>query len=173
MVRGKGETVGAGALRAATGRDLDEWVAVLDAVGARAWSHAEIARHVAEAHGQTGWWAQGVTIQYEQHHGMRVPGQRSDGTFAANASRTVDGALPEVYARAVTLFTEAFGPATGSRATGARPTARWAAAEDGRVVVTAEAAGARIRVSAIHERLSGPDALEPAKAALAAVLANI
>jgi hypothetical protein len=135
-------------------------------------SHAEIARHVAEAHGQTGWWAQGVTIQYEQHHGMRVPGQRSDGTFAANASRTVDGALPDVYARAVAMFTDALGPAAADRATGARPTARWAA-EVGRVVVTAEVAGARIRVSAMHERLSGPDALDPAKAALVAVLARI
>ena len=37
------------------------------------------------------WWAQGVTVLYEQEIGRRKPGQRSDGGFSVTVSRTVPG----------------------------------------------------------------------------------
>lgn len=37
------------------------------------------------------WWAQGVTVAYEQIIGRRVVGQSCEGDFAASASRTVPG----------------------------------------------------------------------------------
>lgn len=84
------------AVRRATGRDWDEWTAILDDWGARDRSHTEIARHVVDDHNIDGWWAQSVTVGYERIRGMRKPHQRPDG-FSMSASKTV--AVP-----VVTLF---------------------------------------------------------------------
>jgi len=39
------------------------------------------------------WWAQGVSvaIAYEQHAGLRVPGQSSDGDFRTSTTKTFSG----------------------------------------------------------------------------------
>lgn len=37
------------------------------------------------------WWAQGVTVLFEQHIGRRALNQRCDGTFGTSASKTVPG----------------------------------------------------------------------------------
>lgn len=77
------------AVRAATGRGWDEWRSLLDAeLPARA-DHAAIAAHVEREYGVPGWWAQSVTVGYERMTGRRVRNQRTDGSFAANASRTL------------------------------------------------------------------------------------
>jgi hypothetical protein len=173
MVRAKDETVGDDALRDATGRGAAEWFAILDAAGATGWTHAAIARHLVDAHAVPGWWAQGLTVQYEQARGMRVPGQRADGTFAVSASATVDGPLDAASARMVAHVSATLGEPVSSRATGARPYARWDAPDGGSILVTAEVARERVRISGVHERLAGPDELPEAKAALAALLAGI
>ncbi|KAM9863429.1 hypothetical protein ACI1US_00747 [Leucobacter sp. BZR 635] len=81
------------AIERATGRPWDEWVAVFTAHGARSLSHAEIAKLALSTmpHGVENeeWWAQGVAIAYEQHVGLRVPGQSSTGSFRVSASRTI------------------------------------------------------------------------------------
>jgi hypothetical protein len=84
------EGVGDDAVRAATGRDRAEWYALLDEAGAATWPHKEVATWLVREHGVDGWWAQGVTVGYEQARGIRRPGQRQDGTFEASVSRTVD-----------------------------------------------------------------------------------
>jgi hypothetical protein len=76
------------AVREATGRDWAEWCAELDAWGATARTHTEIARHVNEAYGVPGWWAQSVAVGYERIRGLRAKYQRQDGTFVASASKT-------------------------------------------------------------------------------------
>jgi hypothetical protein len=76
-------------VRERTGRGWDEWFALLDAWGADERTHAEIASWLVTAHRVPGWWAQTVTVGYEQARGMRMPGQTSSGDFAANASKTV------------------------------------------------------------------------------------
>lgn len=81
------------AIERATGRPWDEWVAVFEAHGARSLHHAEIAK-LALSTMPPGieneeWWAQGVAIAYEQHAGLRVPGQSSTGSFRVSASRTL------------------------------------------------------------------------------------
>jgi len=76
-------------VRANTGRTWDDWFALLDAWGAAERPHPEIARWVAGEHGVGGWWAQGVTVAYEQARGLRAPGQRRGGLFEVNASKTV------------------------------------------------------------------------------------
>ena len=76
-------------VRRNTGRELDEWFALLDQWGAADRPHPEIARWLATEHAVPGWWAQGVTVAYEQARGLRAPGQRRDGDFSVSASKTV------------------------------------------------------------------------------------
>ena len=87
----------------ATGIPWETWTARLDALGARRMSHAQIARHVAEqltgVVANPGWWAQSVTVAYEQHTGARRPGQTGDGRFNVSAGRTLDGTADELLAR--------------------------------------------------------------------------
>jgi uncharacterized protein YndB with AHSA1/START domain len=84
-------------IRANTGRAWDEWFALLDAWGAAERPHPEIARWVAGEHGVGGWWAQGVTVAYEQARGLRAPGQRRGGLFEVNASKTVAVPVDRLY----------------------------------------------------------------------------
>ena len=77
-------------VRSSTGRTYDEWFKVLDKLGAKDRKHGEIARWLREEHDLDGWWAQSITGAYEQERGIRAPGQMADGTYTANASKTVD-----------------------------------------------------------------------------------
>lgn len=78
------------AIRRATGRGWDEWVAAIEAGPGRAAGHTAIAAWVHDEHGVGPWWAQGVTVGYERITGLRLPGQMTDGTFTVSRSRTVD-----------------------------------------------------------------------------------
>lgn len=88
----------AAAIERATGTPLAEWTARLDAAGARELGHREIARLLVDRHGVEEWWAQGVTVAYEQVVGLRVVGQTCEGDFAVSASRTVPGDMDAVLA---------------------------------------------------------------------------
>ncbi|WP_263170590.1 DUF4287 domain-containing protein [Streptomyces sp. SCSIO ZS0520] len=90
------EKVSDGALRAATGRGWADWFTALDDWGAAARSHTEIARHVREAHGVGGWYAQSITVGYEQQRGLRAAGQSRDGEWQASASTTVNTSAARV-----------------------------------------------------------------------------
>ncbi|MGH8882099.1 MAG: DUF4287 domain-containing protein [Stackebrandtia sp.] len=85
------------ALATNTGRGWEEWFAILDAWGGTEHKHGEIAAFLVEEHGVDGWWSQGITVGYEQERGMRRPGQMADGTFTANASKTIDVASGIVF----------------------------------------------------------------------------
>lgn len=78
------------AIRENTGHGWDEWVALVDAGPGRDAGHTAIAAWVAGEHGVPGWWAQSVTVGYERITGLRVPGQRPDGTFSVSRSRLLD-----------------------------------------------------------------------------------
>jgi hypothetical protein len=153
-------------VRANTGRGWDEWFALLDRWGAVERAHPEIARWLATEHGVGGWWAQGVTVAYEQARGLRAPGQDRDGSFTVNASKTVavpverlfeafaDQDLRERWLPGATLEVRTAQPGRSLRA-------NW---EDGstRVVVGFTALGeAKSQASVAHERL--PDADTAAK----------
>lgn len=91
------------AIENATGRTWDDWLRVMDEVGANDMSHKELATKVqAELEGVTdnpGWWAQTVTVAYEQHIGRRAPGQAQDGTFQASVSRATPLGMEELMER--------------------------------------------------------------------------
>lgn len=80
-----------------TGRTWDEWFALLDEWDATARTHTEIARWLVDEHGVAGWWAQTVTVTYEQERGMRAPGQRSDGSYGVSASKTIEAPVDALY----------------------------------------------------------------------------
>ncbi len=74
-----------------------EWLLFLESIGAKNLSHKEIAQHVHNklkaSHENSGWWAQGITVAYEQHIGRRKPGQTNDGFFQVAVSKTLAGTI--------------------------------------------------------------------------------
>lgn len=86
-----------------TGTPFREWVRIIDDAGGRDLDHTGIARMLVDQHHVGGWWAQGITVSYEQWIGRREEGQSSTGDFSASASRTVPGAMDAV-ADAFDLF---------------------------------------------------------------------
>jgi len=110
------------AVRAKTGRSWSQWVATLDAEGAAALPHRDIARRLREEHGLPGWWSQMVTVGYERLRGLREKGQRRGGTWDVGKSKTVPVPIARLYA--------AFGAARRRRwLAGARPIVRKATRE--------------------------------------------
>lgn len=76
------------AILKATGRTWLEWVDLLDGFGAASKPHREIVAHVYSLGRVSGWWSQSVTVGYERIRGLRERGQRRDGAWEANKSRT-------------------------------------------------------------------------------------
>ncbi len=85
------------AVRAKTGRTWKQWVRELDSVDAIAKSHKEIAKHVYDSYDVSGWWAQTVTVGYERIRGLREIGQKCDGSFDANKSKTFAVPVTKLY----------------------------------------------------------------------------
>ncbi|WBC16104.1 hypothetical protein O7600_04490 [Micromonospora sp. WMMA1998] len=146
-------------LRERTGQDWAGWFDRLDAWGAVERTHTETARWLVDTHGVPGWWAQTVTVGYEQARGLRAPGQRRGGGVEAGGSRTV--AVP-----VETLFHAFADEATRRRwlpdvevrvHTATAPKtfrADWAGGPS-RIVVGLTAVGAsKARVAVLHEKLA-------------------
>jgi uncharacterized protein YndB with AHSA1/START domain len=92
-----GQRISDEALAKRTDRAWDEWFDLLDEQDADKWPHADIARWLSETHTVDGWWAQTVTVGYEQARGLRVPGQKSDGSFSASGSKTVNVPVERLF----------------------------------------------------------------------------
>jgi len=97
----------AASIESGTGTALETWVQRITEAGGPDLDHAAIARLLSERWDITEWWAQGVTVAYEQVIGRRVVGQSCDGDFSASASRTVPGDIDAVRDRWVTFMTPA------------------------------------------------------------------
>lgn len=81
-----------------TGKSWADWKQLLDEQGSQALAHGEIAQNLMTA-GVPGWWAQMLTVKYEQVIGRRTPGQEKDGSYTRGVGKVVDGELDDVYAR--------------------------------------------------------------------------
>jgi len=150
-----------------TGRTWDQWLAILDAWGAREHQHGEIAAHLVEEHGLGGWWAQCVTVGWERSRGVRAKHERPDG-FAISASKTVTASVERLYAAFVEpAVRERWlpGEAIGLRTSQPGRTARfdWT---DGtsRLHVYFTDKGERSSVTVQHERLPNAEEAERMKA---------
>jgi hypothetical protein len=162
-------------LLAATGRTRAAWHDLLDAENASAWTHTQIARWLVETHDVDGWWAQGITVAYEQAKGIRMPGQQPDGTFSASSSKSLPGSVPELHELAIDAYSTAVGQGPASVSREARhPTARWKLADGTAVLLTVSpGSGGKSRVALTRLKLPDSDSLEHAKSALADALSEI
>lgn len=92
----------------ATGKTWEQWVKDLDARGARDMTHKDLAHQLYdELDGKLdnhGWWAQGITVAYEQHIGKRVPGQLVNGLFEVSVSKTALLPRGESFSRLTQWF---------------------------------------------------------------------
>jgi hypothetical protein len=88
------------AVERATGRTWEEWLQFMNGISAKELTHHEIATVlVGELDGKidnVGWWAQSVTVAYEQYIGRRIPGQRPDGTFQTSVSKATNLGMAEL-----------------------------------------------------------------------------
>ena len=75
-------------IKAKTGRTWEQWTRELDKHKAFELAHTDIAMLVKAEYDTPDWWTQTVTVGYERIKGLRVRGQRRDGTYEASKSRT-------------------------------------------------------------------------------------
>ena len=85
------------AVKAATGCTWKKWVDALDYARADEWSHRLIAQYVREKFEVTFWWAQTVTVGYERIRGLREIGQRRNGGYETNKSRTFSAPISALF----------------------------------------------------------------------------
>ena len=90
-------------VRERTGRTWNQWFTLLDEWGGAQREHGEIAAWLGAEHGVPGWWAQGITVEYEKARGLRPPGGDRDGTMNAGASKTVAVPVERLYEAFVEL----------------------------------------------------------------------
>ncbi|MBB5640063.1 hypothetical protein [Cryobacterium roopkundense] len=160
------------ALGAATGRGWAQWFDLLDAAGGAGWTHQKIAKWLAETHAVPAWWCQSVAVGFEQARGMRVPGQRADGSFEVGASKTIPLTQRLALDAVVRVVTAGLGVPPVSEGREAKfITARWTL--PGRQSVLARAnptSAGGTSVTLTHERLPDAVAVAPAKDTLKAWL---
>lgn len=82
------------AIESSTGISWQEWTEYLGDY--RELDHKAMAKKAfeklsaASSVSNPGWWAQNVTVAYEQHIGRRTPGQLKDGSFSVSVTKTID-----------------------------------------------------------------------------------
>ncbi len=72
-------------------------MAALDYHGADKMAHRDITALVRKKYKIEGWWSQAVTVGYERIKGLRARGQRRDGSYEANKSRTYNVPMATLF----------------------------------------------------------------------------
>ncbi|WP_205647468.1 DUF4287 domain-containing protein [Agromyces badenianii] len=167
--------VGDDALASATGRSRDDWFALLDAAGATGWKHRATATWLVAEHGVDPWWAQAVTVGYEQARGTRQPGQRQDGTFEVSVSRTVAAEVePALRALAEVVTARTGVEPLALNLAAKHPTARFPLEGGEFVLASATARGAgKTSLNLVRGRMTSGDRLAEAKATLRSWLESV
>ena len=154
--------------RPTLGQDRGYWFALLDDWGAPGRPYREIADWLTDEQGLSAWWAQKVIVEYEQARGLRNPGRRRDGTYAAGASRTI--AADQERIRAAILDPEIRGRWLPDVAAEVRSgqegrAVRLDLADRTRLQATPDPSRpGRTAVAVEQSRISDPASVEPAKA---------
>ncbi len=91
----KSQTISSEAIKKATGKSWQEWFTLLHQMKAGELSHKAIARKLYDEYKIAGWWAQGITVEFERAIGRREIGQTCDGDYQASASKTVTGTVDQ------------------------------------------------------------------------------
>lgn len=154
------------AVAAKTGRTWAQWLEVLDAAGAAAMTHTEIATLVHTKFEQTGWWSQMVTVGYERLRGRRQKNQTTSG-FAVSKSKTFALPLATVLAAFAPRARRGWlGDAPAKQRKSTDKVVRWTT-DDGSFVDVYlwPKAAAKTLVSVQHTRLRSSADVETARAA--------
>lgn len=172
MVRKHADAVSPEAVAGATGRTPQEWQTLLVAAGARDWTHTRIARWLVDEHGVDGWWAQSVTVAFEQQVQGRRPGQRADGTFTVTRTRTLPGSRLEALATVAAAVTAAHGKPHGESLAASQPNIRWRLADGTRLGAAAGVANrSGTPITLTWEKLPDEESAARARAACDALFA--
>lgn len=160
------------AIERTTRRAWAQWVQVLDDAGADALPHREIVGlvydHMPAGIDNPGWWAQSVAVAYEQHRGLRRPGESRPGEFQASVSKTYSGDMDAALNAWLLLVQgrESFGGVPLQGEPGTSSSERWrywrASLKDGsRVAVTiSDKPGGKASVGVGHTKLGSPEEVE-------------
>lgn len=89
------ERIGDAAVSGRTGKTWSEWFLILDRAGAEAMEHKATVALLTK-HGLDGWWAQMVTVGYEQERGKRQKHEKPEG-FQVSGSKTVTVSVASLY----------------------------------------------------------------------------
>jgi hypothetical protein len=153
-------------VRERTGKGWEEWFALLDEAGAAERPHAKIARSLVDDQGLSGWWAQSITVEYEQTRGLREKHERPGG-YEVGATKSIAAPAEEVW-RAwedETLRERWLPGAQVAVRTATKPkTMRLDWGEGGRLAVYLDESGDRTRITVQHEQLPDRKAAERWKA---------
>jgi hypothetical protein len=169
------------AIESGTGRSWEDWLTWLEANGARELSHSEIACRVKDRGNINGWWAQYVTVAYEQHIGRRVPGQDFKGEFQVSVTRTIPDDMDAAMAawRKAAHGIAAFDGVAVARGPRVSATAKWrrwgVTLEDGtRVTASAnQKAPNKSTLAVMHEKLPAQPDVERWRAFWKSFLAGV
>lgn len=173
MPRTQEQNHGPEAMRKATGRDHEEWRAVLAEAGAIDWPHGAIAQYLGDIHGVDAWWAQSITVDFEQACKGRLPGQRPDGTFAVSKTATVPGEPLDALALVASAVNARHGEAQAQNLAASQPNARWRLTDGTRLQVSVQQPNRTgIPVTLTWERLASAEAAVLAKAELEDIIAE-
>lgn len=85
------------AIAGKTGKTWEQWVEALDWHGAAKLKHRDIAALARKEFNVPDWWTQAVTVGYERIKGLRAIGQRMDGSFEANKSKTYPVSVRKLF----------------------------------------------------------------------------
>lgn len=84
-------------VKSATGRGWEEWFTLIDGQNGATLDHRGIVAIVAPHLQKSEWWAQMVTVAYEQARGLRKKHEKTDG-FQVGASRVLEVSVSRIYA---------------------------------------------------------------------------
>ncbi len=70
-----------------TGKTWDQWVSLLDAAGARSWSHKELVLYLKKKK-LSPWWQQGVAGAYSVAIGKKIEGRNAKGELSVTATKS-------------------------------------------------------------------------------------
>jgi hypothetical protein len=149
-----------------TGKSWEEWFALLDEADAAERPHAAIARALVDEHGLSGWWAQSITVEYEQARGLREEHERPDG-YQVSVTKTIAASPGEVWHawENETLRERWLPGAQVTVRTATKPkTMRLDWGEGGRLAVYFDASGEQTRLAVQHEKLPDKETAERWKA---------
>jgi len=84
------------AVKKATGKSWAQWLKLLDQAGGRKWPHRQTAEFLDEKHHLAGWWAQMVTVGFEQARGLRAKHSTPEG-FEISVTKTIAAPVARAF----------------------------------------------------------------------------